>query len=95
MKRKRVGIRMAEQGIPRGGFEIYAETGEKVGSITSGTFSPLLNLGIGMGYVQTPYSQEGNTVGVSIRGKTAKGRIAAFPFYDTEKYGFKRKPATV
>jgi len=94
VKRKRIGVRMAEQGIPRRGFEIHAETGEKVGSITSGTFSPLLNLGIGMGYVQTPYAQEENPVGVRIRNKMAKGRIVTFPFYDTERYGFKRKPAT-
>lgn len=95
VKRKRVGIRMTERGIPRQGFEIHGEAGERIGSITSGTFSPLLNLGIGMGYVQTPYAQEGNTVGVRIRNKTAGGIIVEFPFYNTEKYGFKRKTTTV
>jgi aminomethyltransferase len=95
VKRKRVGIRMTDKGIPREGFGIYAEAGDRIGSITSGTFSPLLNLGIGMGYVLTPYALEGNTVGLRIRNKTARGRIVAFPFYDAEKYGFKRKPVTV
>jgi aminomethyltransferase len=95
VKRKRVGIRMTDRGIPRQSFEIHAEAGERIGSITSGTFSPLLNLGIGMGYVQAPYAQEGNTVGIRIRNKTASGRIAGFPFYNTEKYGFKRKTTTV
>jgi aminomethyltransferase len=95
VKRKRVGIRMADQGIPRQGFEIYDEAGERIGSVTSGTFSPLLNLGIGMGYVQTPHAQEGNTVVVRIRNKMARGRIVGFPFYNTEKYGFKRKTKTV
>jgi aminomethyltransferase len=95
VKRKRVGIRMTDRAIPRQGFEIYAETGERIGSITSGTFSPLLNLGIGMGYVQAPYAQKGNTVGVRIRNKTAMGRVVEFPFYDTEKYGFKRIATTV
>ena len=94
VERKRVGIRMTDRGIPRQGFEIYAEAGDRIGSMTSGTFSPLLNLGIGMGYVQTPYAREGNIVGVRMRNKTVSGRIAAFPFYDTEKYGFKRKPTT-
>ena len=94
MKRKRVGIRMTDRGIPRQGFEIYTESGERAGSMTSGTFSPLLNFGIGMGYVQTSQAQEGNTVGVRIRDKTASGRITSFPFYDTEKYGFKRKITT-
>ena len=91
VKRKRIGITMTDPGIPRQGFEIQAEPGEKIGRITSGTFSPLLNFGIGMGYVQTPHAQEGNIVNIVVRGKTAKGRIAAFPFYDSEKYGFKRK----
>lgn len=95
VKRKRAGIRMIDLGIPRQGFEIYAEAGERIGNITSGTFSPLLNLGIGMGYVQTPYAQEGNAVGVRIRNKTAKGRVAAFPFYNSEEYGFKRKTPTM
>jgi len=95
VRRKRVGIRMTDGGIPRPGFEIRAESGETIGSVTSGTFSPLLNFGIGMGYVQTPHAQEGNSVNVIIRNKTSTGRITSFPFYDTEKYGFKRKTATV
>lgn len=55
----------------------------------------MLNFGIGMGYVQTPHAQEGNIVNVIVRNKTATGRIAAFPLYDIEKYGFKRKTTTV
>jgi aminomethyltransferase len=90
-KRKRIGIRMMDQGIPRPGFEIYTDTGEKVGQLTSGTFSPLLKYGIGMGYVQTLYAQNGNIVNVKMRGKMAKGKIAGFPLYDAEKYGYKRK----
>jgi aminomethyltransferase len=95
VKRKRVGIRMTDQGIPRQGFEVYSEAQNRIGNITSGTFSPLLNLGIGMGYVQMPYAEEGKTVGVRIRNRMASGRIVAFPFYNAEKYGFKRKTITV
>jgi aminomethyltransferase len=91
VKRKRIGIQMTEHGIPRPNFEIYTEQGEKIGQLTSGTFSPLLNYGIGMGYVQTPYAQEGNVVNVKIRNKQTKAKIVSFPFYDPEKYGFKRK----
>lgn len=91
IKRKRVGIRLIEQGIPRPNFEIYNLKNEKIGHITSGTFSPLLKYGIGMGYVQVPYAQEGNTVNVKIRNRLIKGKIVSFPFYDTEKYGYKRK----
>ncbi len=92
IKRKRVGIRMMEQGIPRPSFEIYNNGGEKIGHLTSGTFSPLLNCGIGMGYVQTSHAQEENIVNVKIRGKQAKAKIVSFPLYDPEKYGYKRKP---
>jgi len=93
VKRKRVGIRMGEQGIPRPSFEIYSNKGENVGHVTSGTFSPLLHHGIGMGYVQTSHAQEGNVVDVKIRDKKAKAKIVPFPFYDPEKYGYKRKPS--
>ncbi|MEM2104908.1 MAG: glycine cleavage system aminomethyltransferase GcvT [Candidatus Bathyarchaeia archaeon] len=90
-KRKRVGLLMLEQGIPRQKYEVCNDKGESIGYVTSGTFSPLLNRGIGMAYVAMPYAQEGNVVNVKIRGKMAKAKVVAFPFYDTEKYGYKRK----
>jgi aminomethyltransferase len=91
IKRKRVGIRMIEQGIPRPGFEIYSGNNEKIGYITSGTFSPLLKRGIGMAYIKISQAQEGNIVSVKIRDKLAKAEIVSLPFYDPEKYGYKRK----
>jgi aminomethyltransferase len=91
IRTKRVGILMQDQGIPRPGFDICAQNGEKIGQLTSGTFSPLLKYGIGMGYVQTLQSQEGNAVKVKIRDKMANGQIVAFPFYNVEEYGYKRK----
>jgi aminomethyltransferase len=90
-KRRRAGIRMLDSGIPRPGYEILAETGEKIGQLTSGTFSPLLKYGIGMGYVDAAQAQEGKPVRVKIRDKITSGKIATFPLYDAEKYGFKRK----
>jgi aminomethyltransferase len=94
IKRKRVGIQMIDQGIPRPNFEIYKNESEKIGHVTSGTFSPLLRYGIGMGYVQTSYAQEGNAISVQIRNKMARGKIVPFPFYDSENYGYKRKKIT-
>jgi glycine cleavage system aminomethyltransferase T len=44
-----------------------------------------------MGYVEASEAQEGNSVNIKIRGKQAKARIAAFPLYDGEKYGYKRE----
>ena len=90
-KRKRIGIKMMEHGIPRLGFEIHLTNGEKIGQLTSGTFSPLLKSGVGMGYVQTSQALEGALVNVNIRSKMSKAKIAAFPLYDPEKYGYKRK----
>jgi len=90
VKRKRVGILMVDQGIPRPKMEVFDQAGEKIGVLTSGTYSPLLKIGIGMAYIQVSNSQEGNVVSVKIRDKTAKARIVAFPFYDPEEYGYKR-----
>jgi aminomethyltransferase len=91
IKRKRVGIRIVEQGIPRRGHEIYNDKREKIGYITSGTFSPLLKYGIGMAYVQTSQALEGNAINVKIRERLVNGKIASFPLYDPENFGHKRK----
>jgi len=93
VKRRRVGLQMVGQGIPRQGYKIYSEKGENIGQVTSGTFSPLLKCGIAMAYIQTQQAQEGNIVNIEIRGKMAKAKIVPFPFYDAEKYGYKRKPS--
>lgn len=91
VKRRRVGLQMIEHGIPRSSFKVYNEMGENIGRVTSGTFSPLLKCGIAMTYVQTQQAAEGNIVNVEIRGKMVKAKIVPFPFYDAEKYGYKRK----
>lgn len=91
IKRKRVGIQMIDQGIPRASYEIHGDQGEIIGHVTSGSFSPLLKYGIGMAYVPLSYAQEGRIVSVKIRDKLARAKIVSFPFYDVEKYGYKRK----
>ncbi|MGQ9550997.1 MAG: glycine cleavage system aminomethyltransferase GcvT [Candidatus Bathycorpusculaceae bacterium] len=91
IKRKRVGIQLLEQGVPRPSLEICNEKDEKIGYLTSGTFSPLLKCGIGMGYVGILHAQEGVAVNVKIRDRKRKAKITSFPFYDPEKYGYKRK----
>ncbi len=94
IKRKRVGIRMVEQGIPRPGFDIYDDEEEKIGYITSGTFSPLLKCGIGMGYIRTVQDQKRDLINIKIRNRLIKGKIVSSPFYDAEIYGYKRKTTT-
>jgi len=80
LKRRRVGIKMIDRGIPRKGYGIYKE-GEKIGEITSGTFSPFLENGIGMGYVKIEYDKEGEEVAVDIRERRLKAEIVKLPFY--------------
>lgn len=89
--RKRVGLKMTEPGIPRPHFEVFSEANEKIGELTSGTYSPLLKIGIGMGYVQASQAQDGSSVRVNIRSKMANAKLSSFPLYDSERYGYKRK----
>ncbi len=89
IERIRVGVKMIERGIPRPGFEIYDDD-VKIGYVTSGSFSPLLECGIGMGYVRTAKLPKDDLVHVKIRNNLAEGRIVSFPVYDTRKFGYKR-----
>ncbi|MGQ9781133.1 MAG: glycine cleavage system aminomethyltransferase GcvT [Nitrososphaeria archaeon] len=89
IKRSRVCLRSEGKGIPRSGFEVYFD-GQKVGALTSGTFSPILKTGIGMGYVDTRYSGAGTELYVRIRENMAKCKVVEPPFYDTTRYGYKR-----
>ena len=90
LKRIRVGLRMLKRGIPRHGYEIFLD-GEKIGHVTSGTFSPLLQYGIGMGYVPPEYAAIGTQVDIKIRKSFHSAEIVKMPFYDTTKYGWQRK----
>jgi len=91
VKRKRVGLVMLEKSIPRQGNEVYTSNNQKIGGVTSGTFSPILKKGIAVAYVSVENAVEGNTVAIQIRGKLAKAQIAKFPLYDTTKYGYARQ----
>ena len=91
MKRKRVGLRMLEKGPnPRPKQEVLKDS-QKIGYVTSGTFSPLLECGIAMAYVGIEHATEGETVTVKVRDKALKAEIVKFPFYDPTKYGYSRQ----
>jgi aminomethyltransferase len=90
--RTRVGLRMVERAIPRQGFTVM-RGGAKIGVITSGTLSPLLQEGIAMAYVPPSYSEVGKKIEVDVRGRQAEAEICSMPFYDQEKYGWRRKQA--
>ncbi len=81
--RKLVGFIMAERGIPRHGHAIVNAEGEEIGIVTSGTQSPLLSKGIGMGYVpnDSRYTSVGSVIGISSRGKAREAIITKPPFH--------------
>ncbi len=89
LEKTRVGLRMLEAGIPRQGHGIFRE-GSKVGWVSSGTFSPLLKVGIAMGYVP-PDVKVGDTLSIEIHERKRAARVAEWPFYNPEMYGHKRK----
>ncbi|MBW3127862.1 glycine cleavage system aminomethyltransferase GcvT [Hymenobacter profundi] len=78
--RKLVGFVMDGPGIPRSHYELVNEAGEKIGEVTSGTQSPSLSKGVGLGYVQTAYSQPGSQVFVLVRGKQLPATVTKLPF---------------
>ncbi|MDI6820087.1 MAG: glycine cleavage system aminomethyltransferase GcvT [Candidatus Hodarchaeaceae archaeon] len=89
LRRVRIGMRMLDRGVPRQGYRVL-EDGEEVGYVTSGTISPLLNVGIAMGYA-SPDIAPGARVAIEIHGKPRAAEVVNWPFYDTEKYGFTRR----
>jgi len=79
--RKLVGFEMIERGIPRQHYTIADASGNKVGEVTSGTMSPMLKKGIGMGYVKTELSAPGTEIFIIIREKPVKAVVVKPPFY--------------
>jgi len=90
VKRLRVGIRASDRGIPRPECKIFFE-GKEVGQLTSGTFSPLLKGGIGMGYITSEHARVGTHVDILVRKTPIRAEIVEMPFYDTLRYGRKRQ----
>lgn len=81
ISRRLVGLTMPDQrSIPRNGYEILNEVGQTIGYVTSGTMSITLGKGIGMGYVQTEYATEGNSVFIPIRKNNVAAVITKPPF---------------
>jgi aminomethyltransferase len=88
--RLRVGVVTQKRVIPRHGFRILHD-GEDVGEVTSGSFSPTLNTGIAMGYVQKRVAEEGTILDVQVRERLERAKLVKPPFYDTARYGYSRK----
>ena len=84
LKRKRIGIEMADRSVPRAGYALLAN-GQPVGELTSGTIGPSLNKTIGMGYVPPDYAKVGTALEVDIRGRKMGATVVSLPFYKRPK----------
>jgi aminomethyltransferase len=74
------GLEMIDRGIPRHGYNITNQDGKIIGHVTSGTQSPVLDKGIGMGYVDSQYSTLETEIYILIRDKPLKAKIVKIPF---------------
>ena len=80
VEQKLVGFEMIERGIPRHDYEIVDNAGITIGKVTSGTQSPSLQKGIGMGYVKTSFSKVGTDIFIKIRDNKVLARVVKMPF---------------
>lgn len=80
LNRKLVGFEMIDRGIPRSHYELCDASGNKLGEVTSGTQSPTLQKGIGMGYVPASFSKPDTEIFVKVRDKLLKARTVKLPF---------------
>jgi len=79
IRRRLVGFVMDDRGIPRQGYSIVNDRGEIIGQVTSGTMSPVLRKGLGMGYVPTEYAREGMPLFIRIRNKDWPAKVIKMP----------------
>ena len=85
VSRKLVGFKMAEKGIPRHGYDIMDSAGKKIGHVTSGTMSPVLGIGIGLGYVATGHAKPGSEIFISVRNNLLKAHVSKLPLIESPK----------
>lgn len=81
VSKKLVAFELTERGIPRHDYDIVDKDGLKIGHVTSGTMSPSLKKGIGLGYVTKEQSKRGNEIFIQIRKKQILATIVRLPFY--------------
>ncbi|MEQ8474931.1 glycine cleavage system aminomethyltransferase GcvT [Fulvivirga sp.] len=77
--KKLVGFKMIDRGIPRHDYEIHDANGNNIGRVTSGTQSPVLSHGIGMGYVNTEFASPGTEIFIAVRNKALKAEVSKLP----------------
>jgi aminomethyltransferase len=81
VSRKLVGFEMQERSVPRHDYEIVDAAGTVIGVVTSGTMSPTLGIGIGLGYVTTAHSAIDSDIFIRIRKNDVLAKVVKLPFY--------------
>jgi len=75
---------MIDKGIPRQHYKVVDAQGSEIGEVTSGTMSPLTNLGIGMAYLNKGWWKEGTEIYIQIRNKNLKAVVTKPPFFESK-----------
>jgi glycine cleavage system T protein (aminomethyltransferase) len=81
VERKLIAFELFERGIPRHGYGIVDDNGTKIGEVTSGTMSPSLGKGIGLGYVPPVFANVDSKIYIQIRKNTIPATVVKLPFY--------------
>jgi aminomethyltransferase len=84
--RRLVGLTMLEKGIPRQHYDILDDEGNETGVVTSGSMSPSMNFGIGMGYIRAEHARPGTRIHIRIRNKDLPARVVTLPIYKKDTH---------
>lgn len=80
VNRKLVGFQVEDRRVPRHGYAIEDEAGNLIGTVTSGTQSPSLDVPIGMGYVQKAFAEAGSPIKIAVGKKKLSAKVVKTPF---------------
>jgi len=81
VERKLIAFELDDRGIPRQGYDIVDGQGKKIGEVTSGTMSPMLGKGIGLGYVPMVFTDVNSKINIRIRKNAVPATVVKLPFY--------------
>jgi len=81
INRRLVGFELIDRGVPRQGYDVVSEQGDKIGVVTSGTMAPSLKKAIGLAYVPEDMKAEGTEIYIAVRKKQLKAKVVSLPFY--------------
>jgi aminomethyltransferase len=80
VKRKLAAFVLEDKGVPRSGFSILSSTGDVIGAVNSGSISPVLEKGIGLGYIDASFAKIGTEIKIDVRGRQLRATVCKLPF---------------